>query len=249
MEKDLAKLASSDRTPMLSTSIDIVSNPGKKLAESSRDEIAQALVKIYYIIGLRPQHFPTKEMDDFLFSYIMHNYGHRSIREMLHAFNLAIHGELDIDDAKAYDQFSIEYLVRIMNAYRKYKNKLIMETVKEKPMAQLPPAEPTPEETENDLKQMKDKAEKNLYFIPLYLYNDLVQQGKIQPDENKYLQEACGLYKKELIYKAQNGNSGDQKFLMDFIDMFHQGEIHDPHRKSIRAIIKRLQILDYLKSL
>lgn len=222
-----------------------MNNPGKKLSDCSRDEIAQALVKIYYIIGLRPQHFPTKEMDEFIFSYLISNYGHRSIRELLHAFNLAIHGELDIDDAKAYDQFSIEYLVRIMNAYRKYKNQIIMENVKEKPA--LPP--PPIVETEADLKQMKDKAEKNLYFIPLYLYNDLVQQGKIKPDENKYLQEACAIYKKELVLKAENGERGDKKFLMDYIDMFHEGEIHDPHRKSIRGIIKRLHILDYLKSL
>ena len=98
---------------------------GKRILDSTDSEIAKRLSLIYFMIGLRPHHFPTKEEDVFLFSYIRKNYPNTTLDEIYLAFDLAIKNVLDVSDIKCYDQFSIEYFVRIMTGYYRYAKNII----------------------------------------------------------------------------------------------------------------------------
>ena len=70
----------------------------KKLVNCSDAEIAKRLSSIYFLIGLRPQHFPTKEEDKIIFTYIRTKFGHRTIDELYNAFDLAINQQLELEE-------------------------------------------------------------------------------------------------------------------------------------------------------
>jgi len=89
----------------------------KTIFDAEPYEIGQRLAQIYIIVGLRTQHLPSKEIDLFIIQFIKKNYPTRKLDELVVAFEMGVKGDLDIDDVKVYDQFTIEYLCRIMNAY------------------------------------------------------------------------------------------------------------------------------------
>jgi hypothetical protein len=50
---------------------------GIKIENSTNVQLAQTLVKIFILIGLRMQHYPDMINNEFLVSYIKKNYGNR----------------------------------------------------------------------------------------------------------------------------------------------------------------------------
>lgn len=137
------------------------------------------------MIGLRPQHFPTKEEDVFLFRYIRSHYGRHSIDELYLAFDLAINNKLDIDDYKVYDQFSIEYLVRIMNSYRRYSGEQFEQ---EKPKTMIEEIKViTHDEKKADIEELIHSQNYDVRRIPMYMYDWMVELGYINhTHEDKY---------------------------------------------------------------
>jgi hypothetical protein len=89
----------------------------KTIFDAEAYEIGQRLAQIYIIVGLRTQHLPSKEIDLFIIQFIKKNYPTRRLDELVVAFEMAVKGDFDLEDVKVYDQFTIEYLCRIMNAY------------------------------------------------------------------------------------------------------------------------------------
>lgn len=159
----------------------------QKIFEVTDSDILKTLAKIYVLVGLRPQHMPSPEIDNYNIGFIRRNFSARPLSEIEIAFELAITGKLDIDDAKCYDQFTMEYFCRIMNAYRVYFN-------------QNPPKiENKPQETpkiENTIIPTQKKQEvagwlkstlKSFGDIPLYLYDYFDELGYVKlSGEEKY---------------------------------------------------------------
>jgi len=108
--------------PLEITNVHVASNAlsGKFIGQSTENEVKDKLKIIYAMIGLRPQHFPVDEEKQFLHDYIFAKYGKKTLDELVLAFDLAIQGQLDIEDIKVYDQFTCEYLAKIMNGYREW---------------------------------------------------------------------------------------------------------------------------------
>lgn len=201
------------------------------------------------MIGLRPQHFPSPEEDLFIFNYLRVNFGHKTLDELYLAFDLAIKGELDTD-VKVYDQFSIEYLVRIMNAFRIYSNHLIKEQ-SQKPMETLPP----PTETEQEM--IKDVMEyvkndfynfRNLMMTPLYLFTICEKLNFINQTEKqkikmygKAVQYRKDMLKNETIIDIRH-NREYQKFIKDL----ENNTLSSFEIQFISDIYKRMSILEYL---
>lgn len=137
------------------------------------------------MIGLRPHHFPSKEEDIFIFQYLRKKYGNRTIDELYLAFDLAINNKLDIDEVKVYDQFSIEYLVRIFNAYIRYAREEIIHN-------------PLPKQIESNSRMITEEekiadieeylnADNVPKVAPLYLYDWMEELGYIKfSNKEKY---------------------------------------------------------------
>jgi len=69
-----------------------------------------------------------------LIQFIQKNYGGHTPDEIRLAFDLAVSGELDVEDVKCYENFSPLYFAQIMNAYRiwaRHKHKEIKPKPKE----------------------------------------------------------------------------------------------------------------------
>jgi len=84
-------------------------------------------------VGLRAQNLPTKEETAILHAHLRNNYGKHTIPEIDLAFEMAITGQLDLEqkDVVCYENFSCLYLSGIINAYRDWAGRVHRETVKE----------------------------------------------------------------------------------------------------------------------
>ena len=172
---------------------------GKKISEANDLEIRKTLIKIYFLIGLRPAHYPTKEQDAFLIDYLYRNFAQKTLDELYHAFDLAVKNELLIDDWKVYDNFSPEYLMRIMTAYRQWLKKLNsnIKTINEN---QTMP-EITKQEKLAEIEEYKSK-QTSVKLLPIYLYDWCYDFGMIRPSVEE---------KKEFLEKAERYNVESMK--------------------------------------
>lgn len=183
----------------------------RHISAASDKELAQTLNKVYFTIGLRPQHFPTREEDLVLFGYLRQKYGERTLGELYLAFDLAINDKLDVNDYKVYDQFSIEYLVRVFNSYGRY----VYKTMTEAKQLTPPPAPvEVPKVTENE--KLTDIAEffnaPESKILPLYVYEWLDQLGFLtytDEEKVKLYGEAIKAVKINLANEALK-NTGDK---------------------------------------
>ena len=84
----------------------------------------KTLVKWAVLCGVKPL---PNDSEMFLFvEYIAHHFYRLSILEVDNAFNLATAGKLDVD-ADHYQSFSVIYISKILNSYKEFKGKYILE--------------------------------------------------------------------------------------------------------------------------
>lgn len=221
----------------------------KKLIDCTDAELAKRLSMIYFIIGLRPQHFPSKEEDYFLFSYIRKKYATYSIDELYLAFDLAINNKLDIDEWKVYDQFSIEYLVRIMNSYRRFAAKQIQE---HQPQKIENTVQITKEEKIADIENFIKQESVNIRLIPIYLFDWMVEMGYIKQSEEEktaVYSEAIKYRYKELRDKFESNpmDQGIKREYKTFRDLM-QNNFENVPDKEVSAIHRWYKILSILKT-
>jgi hypothetical protein len=86
------------------------------------DGLTSALQYSMMLAGIRANNAPTQAEFDFLKYYLIKNFGRHTAAEIRLAFDLAFSGQLQlgIDGAKCFENFSCEYVGRILNAYRKW---------------------------------------------------------------------------------------------------------------------------------
>lgn len=244
--------------PTLNTQIDIVKKAltGKLIAEATDKELSNRLSLVYMLIGLRPQHFPTQEQDVFIFNYIRSHYGQKTLDEITLAFDKAIQGELDIDDVKVYDQFTIEYFVRIMNGYRQWMKKVhqvAMSRIKEiEQEVKTDIMQTSKQEKLDDIAEWEAKKEINFNFIPPYLYDYLCEVGKIihtKEDKIDIYERACNVRYHELKQEAEGRDKSAIADYNKFSLMYKKGYKHitGEEVRRIRNIAKKIGVYEYLK--
>ena len=201
------------------------------------------------MIGLRPQHFPSPEEDIFIFNYLRANFGHKTLDELYLAFDLAIKGKLDIE-SKPYDQFSILYLVSIMNAFRIYSNHLMKE-MPQKPMETLPPPTETEQEMINDVMEyVKNDFYnfRNLLMIPLYLFTICEKLSFINQTEKQKIKMygKAVQYRKNMLKNETIVNISHNREYQKFIKDLENNTLSSFEIQFISDIYKRMSILEYL---
>jgi hypothetical protein len=86
------------------------------------EELKQALRYIFILIGLKAHNYPEDIEKQLLHAYIYKNYGGHTAGEYRLAFEMAIQNKLSLrpEDVTCYENFSIAYFSRIMEAYREW---------------------------------------------------------------------------------------------------------------------------------
>lgn len=220
----------------------------KTIEHTTDGEIAQILASIYVLIGLRANHIPTKEQGLFYIDFIRRNFNTRKPREISIAFELAVLGKLDIDDANPYDQFTMEYFSKIMNGYRKWFNEQAQNY--KQPEPQQIEYKMTDQEKHDDIAEYLQRKNININFIPVYLYNWMEQLNyfKLSIEEKKEVfNRAAKLHQQQLRKEAEQ--SGNYKEINKFINQLEKGLTHleQSEKENIRNLARKMVVFDYIK--
>ena len=243
-------------TSELSTQVDTIrtAKRGRLIANANNSEIAKTLSMIYFMVGLRPQHFPTMEEDQFIFKYIRQNFPEITLEEIYLAFDVAIKGESEVGDVKVYDQFCIEYLVRIIMGYKDYVKKVAKQIPEPRYIEEQKVVVISTEEKLKDIEEFRNK-EIDYRILPPYLYDWMVELKIINledSDKIKYYGIATKVRLSEL--KAlMDSNPTDKiarRTYSDFYNKYQEGCINltEAEISDIDKIFKRIVVINNLKN-
>lgn len=115
-----------------------------KIANTSLEELKQALRYVFVLIGLRAKDIPVAEEKAVLMDYIRENYGGHTPEEIKLAFKMAIQGRLALDYEKqvvSFGNFSPMYFTIIMDAYRVWAREQVEILARKVPEKKLSPRE------------------------------------------------------------------------------------------------------------
>ena len=226
---------------------------GGTISQLGEESVVNALKIVFTMIGLRPQHFPNDEEQYFLHEYILKKYGHKTPKELIFAFDLAIQDQLEIDDVKVYDQFTCEYVARIMNGYRKWLKKFYEsnKNIMEAPLLIEDQRELTDYEKEEWIKEWEAKENIDFELIPILFYDYLESKNRLNLTNKKkyeYFDKAAEQVK-TFLFKEMNTCKTNDAFrnLQKFEKMAKEGFTGEFKNKIINRA-KRMIIFDYLKS-
>ena len=223
----------------------------KRLIDCDAFEINQQLAKIYLIIGLRPQHFPTDYETQFLIDYIKTNHGQKGIGELYFAFQLSVQDKLDIESANPYDQFSVIYFERIMIAYRAWLNKKYIEESQVRIEPEQIEYKMTNEEKWEEINDWKQRKEIDIRIIPIYLYEWLEEFGEIMLDKDektKIYEQAAQMYLSIMRKQAEQQNTWQE--FNRYVNQHTLGfkQIKGEYVPILRNLSMRIAVYNYLKN-
>lgn len=224
----------------------------KLISQCNANEINQQLAKIYLLIGLRPQHFPTEFETQFLINYIKEHHGKTGIGELYYAFQLAVQDKLELESVNPYDQFTILYFEKIMIAYRNWKNKKYIEESNQRTETMQLEYKMTDAEKWEEINEWKNKDEINISFIPIYLYEWLEEFGEIMLSK----EEKFAIYEKaSLMYlnimKTEAEKQGKWIEYNTYLNQYTTGikNIKGQYVPIIRNYAKKISVFNYLKNI
>ena len=92
----------------------------QRIAQLDIEPLKQALRYAMVLVGIKANNVPNEREKAVLLQFIQTNYGGHTPDEIRLAFDLAVSGNLDLDDVRCYENFSPLYFSQIMNAYRRW---------------------------------------------------------------------------------------------------------------------------------
>ncbi len=92
----------------------------QRIAQLDIEPLKQALRYAMVLVGIKANNVPNEREKAVLLQFIQTNYGGHTPDEIRLAFDLAVSGQLDLDDVRCYENFSPLYFAQIMNAYRRW---------------------------------------------------------------------------------------------------------------------------------
>tara|TARA_B100000497_G_C7669387_1_gene403837 strand:- start:249 stop:1103 length:855 start_codon:yes stop_codon:yes gene_type:complete len=150
-------------------------------------KLHKLIVKWAVLTGVKP--LPTDDEIRMLVEYIAEHFYRFSLMEIDNAFSLATAGKLDIE-ADHYQSFSVIYISKIINAYKRYNGKYIIDYRNEIAALERKAAEPNEEEkikmlVENILEGFDNFKEEPKYNHFGYIaYDFLSKLGVIDIDKD-----------------------------------------------------------------
>lgn len=213
------------------------------------EEITQCFRYIMMKLGLRSQNWPSEIERALITQHLLLGYGGHTVEEVKLAFDMAILRKLDVDP-NCYENFSCEYISKIMDAYRKW----AAQEFREMPVP-LPPSSPVKENLSNfamlrwlaqEIRYIK--TGKPFEFVPEELYDYLHKRGKIAvTNEEKfvYLQKAAAWRSGQLTNEVQKKNSIENlRNLENFRLMRENDSFTREEFEKLKKIAKKLLFFD-----
>lgn len=227
---------------------------GKKIINSSLDELKQVLRLAMLKLGMRGNNLPDEEEKQVLLLHIVENYGTHTCAEITLAFDLAISGKLNVD-AKAYENFSCLYVSSIINAYREWSKDLAVKYIEKKSKLALPYEHRdslSDEEMEQwisewDIEKLNNL--KSVSYIPVLFYDWMVRNDKIlvTPEGKKQYFQKAALQKKQDHETLYTGNKLMVNTVDQFILEFNSNYFSEGNTNQIKNLAKKMIVFDYLK--
>lgn len=234
----------------MNTSTDLVTIlTSRKIGESTAPEMAKTLVQIYILIGLRQSNYPNDVEERMICSYLLTNYGNKSLQELLLAFDLAVKDKLDYE-LKVYDAFTIPMIVGVMNAYKKW---IYNESLKVQKPAELPPIlQVTHEEKIKECDEWEQKKDIKLSLIPLYLYDwfELTCRIRLSVEEKKVIYQKAAEYRLSQLQNETELDRTNRHEFKSFNQLMIDGiqNIKGVEQDRLRNLAKKIAVFEYLKS-
>jgi hypothetical protein len=155
---------------------------GVRVSESATVALDQLFRRCMLKVGLRSQNLPSKEETLILHDHLRKHYGGHTIPEIDLAFELAITGQLDLNQSEVvcYENFSCIYLSGIINGYRKWAHSTHKQHDREQPAEKTFIPIDWREQTQNLLDQFFAGKYKPRLTSP-EIYDTIVYDGYLNP--------------------------------------------------------------------
>lgn len=183
-----------------------------KISQCSKEDIEKVLKLAFVRIGLRGQNLPNELEKQVLLSEVLECYGNLTIGQLNQSFELLTRQELDIEST-AYENFSIEYLHKVVKSYLRWSSKVYKENekifnkIEDKPTAELPPSKLSNEEIVQLSREIYAST-KNLMFIEPRCY-ELLKIELSETEKNKIKTRAIMMLQK--IYEHDKKQITDKE--------------------------------------
>jgi len=173
------------------------------------------IVKWSVLCGVKP--LPLDEEIRLFVEYIAEHFYRLSLLEIDNAFNLATSGTLNVN-AEHYQSFNVIYISKIINAYKDYKGKFILEY--QELIEKTEEKEPTEEERHelmlNAILDGFDKYKEEKYYNDFgYITYDFLDKLEViqldTPTKNQILQEARVKCEMEIKERGQKESDFQEK--------------------------------------
>lgn len=236
---------------------------GRKIINSSLDELKNVLKFCMIKIGLRSASFPAEEEKAVLIDHVIKEFGGHTCQEIKLAFEMAIAGKLTecnsknemvTIDANCYENFSCLYFSKIMNAYRIWAEDVykFVSRVKDQTVLQV---ENNRKLTDDDFEKWIEETrqiatdESKIPLMPLDIYDWLMDKKKLRitkDKRNEYLKQAVVLRHKELIELSNNGWNDSMEALEKFDKMKQAGVFEGYESNRVRDLAKKISVYNYI---
>lgn len=246
--KQNQELAKQEQKPLEVGNLETALNC-QQIRNTDEESLKQVLRMVMLKIGLRAQNMPSAEEKAVLIAHIYLNYPGHTPKEILLAFDMAISGKLDVE-VNCYENFSCLYFSSIMTAYRIWAKEQVKE-IKEPPMI-LHNILTTQEEKLQDIAEWEAKPKEKIigHLIPPYLYDYLVEFGKINPTtEEKWelFERATQVRLTDLMAEAETGRRECVQRYQEFKKMKEEKKYSLSEAEILKNLSKKLKVFDWLK--
>jgi len=160
---------------------------GKKLNSCPIEDLKSALRYSMLLVGIRAKNMPDEEEKEVLINFTLKHFGSHTQQEIKLAFELAVAGKLELGEsgANCYENFSCEFVGRIMAAYRKWASRQIeINPVKEVIQTLLPIKTDWTEICEYNYEKFLS-GKYNISLWPWQMYEHYIEKGLLK--ENDYI--------------------------------------------------------------
>jgi len=242
--QELAKLNAGDAAHLA------VAIQDKRIVDAKVEEVKEVLRYAMMKLGLRGQNLPSEIEKMLIIQHVFQTYPGHGLEEFKLAFDMAIARKLPVDP-NCYENFSCEYISRIMAAYRKW----AAQEYKELPTAPPPAAQVTEDISEEAMQKwlLEEidfiKTGKPLEFVPEALYDYAVKSGKMQPSpEAKFaaLEKAAAYREGQLMREVEAKTTIDNlQALEHFRAMRKNGCIKGKEIDRVKSLAKKLLFFEH----
>ncbi len=215
-----------------------------KIKDAPMSDLQALLRRAMLLVGIRAANLPGLEETAILLQFIYKKFGGLTLAEIQIAFEKAVAGELEIDTANCFENFSCEYFGKIMTAYKKWAvqkyNENQMYVVK--PTNLLPMSSDWKELCEINYQQFLT-GKYNIELWPWQMYDEFVRCSMI--DENVYEDYLIAAYK--MIISKDFETNADRERMVEIKKQFlnHPQVIEMAKRLAVEVLYRTAKKLSF----